>query len=75
MFLFKVNHRNTKKKCEIFSKLIIMTPELLSTISCYLGRTSQFFSSVSASDFEQVNVYWVPPYQFSNAQITYYRNH
>ena len=29
------------------------------------------FSSVSAVEFEQVNVCWVPPYQFINAEITY----
>ena len=29
IFLFKVNNRNTRKKCEIFSKLTIKTPERL----------------------------------------------
>ena len=33
------------------------------------------FSSVSAVDFEQVNVCWVQPYQFMNADITYCRNY
>ena len=33
------------------------------------------FSSVLAVDFEQVNVCWVPPYQFINAQITCWRNY
>ena len=33
------------------------------------------FLSVSAVDFEQVNVCWVPPYQFINAEITYCRNY
>ena len=27
MYLFKVNNRNTRKKCEICSKLTIKTPE------------------------------------------------
>ena len=27
IYLFKVNNRNTRKKCEIFSKLTIKTPE------------------------------------------------
>ena len=26
-------------------------------------------------DFEQVNVYWIPHYQFINAEITYYYNY
>ena len=33
------------------------------------------FSSVSAVDFEHVNVCLVPPYQFINAEITYCRNY
>ena len=33
------------------------------------------FSSVLAVDFEQVNVFWVPPYQFISAEITYCRNY
>ena len=33
------------------------------------------FSSVLAVDFEQVNVCWVTPYQFINAEITYCRNY
>ena len=33
------------------------------------------FLSVSAVDFEQENVCWVPPYQFINAEITYCRNY
>ena len=33
------------------------------------------FLSVSAVDFEQVNVCWVPPYQFINAEITCCRNY
>ena len=26
-YLFKVNNRNTRKRCEIYSKLVIKTPE------------------------------------------------
>ena len=33
------------------------------------------FSSVSAVDFEEVKVCWVPPYQFINAEITYCHNY
>ena len=43
MYLFKVNNRNTIKRCAIGSKLTIKTP----------------FSRVSIADFEQVNVSWV----------------
>ena len=33
------------------------------------------FSSVSAVEFEQVNVCWVPPYQFMNTEIAYCYNY
>ena len=33
------------------------------------------FISVSANDFEQVNVCWVLPYQFINAEIIYCHNY
>ena len=44
IYLFSVNDRNTRKRCEICSELAIKTPE-------------HTFSSVSIADFEQVNVY------------------
>ena len=44
-YMFKVNNRNTKKKCGICSKLIIKKPE-----------RRQWYSSVSTLNFEQVNV-------------------
>ena len=40
IYLFKVNNKNTRKRCEICSMLTIKTP----------------FSSVSIIDLEQVNV-------------------
>ena len=43
--LFKVNNRNTRKRCEICSKLKIKTPVKYFTP----------FSSVSMLDFEQIN--------------------
>ena len=46
IYLFKVNNRNTKRRCEICSKLTIKTPERL------------HFFSVSVADFGQVNVGW-----------------
>ena len=33
------------------------------------------FSSVLAVDVEQVNVWWVPPYQFINTEITHCSNY
>ena len=42
IYMFKVNNRNTRKRCEICSKLTIKTP----------------FSSVSIVNFEQVNADW-----------------
>ena len=41
--MFRVNNRNTRKRCEICAKLTIKTA----------------FPSVSIVDFEQVNVSWV----------------
>ena len=38
--LFKVNHRNTRKRCEICSKLTIKTPE-----RCHWRRTSVFIAN------------------------------
>ena len=61
--LFKVNNRNTRKRCEICSKLTIKAPEWP-----YWCRSCEFivnfehswtpFSVVSTVDFEQVNVNW-----------------
>ena len=45
IYLFKVNNRNTRKRCEICSKLTIKTPV-------------RRFSSASIFDFEHVNVSW-----------------
>ena len=49
-YLLKVNNRNNRKRCEIYTKLTIKTPE----------RQTYFapLSSVSIVDFEQVNVCW-----------------
>ena len=47
--LFEVINRNTRKRCEICSKLTIKTPE-----RTYFTP----FSSVSIIDLEQVNVRW-----------------
>ena len=60
MYLFKVNNRNTRKRCEICSKLTIKTPKRR-----YRRRSGMFivnfehilhlFKSVAVVDFEQLN--------------------
>ena len=50
IFLHTVNYRNTRKRCEICSKLTIKTPE-----RTYFTP----FSSVSIVAFEQVKVSWI----------------
>ena len=60
-YLFKVSNRNSRKRCEICTKLTIKTPERR-----HWRRSGIFivniehifipFSSVSIADFEQVNV-------------------
>ena len=66
IYLLKTNNRNTRKRCEICSKLTIKTPE---SRQCGRGVVLVFFivnfqhitpfSSVSFVDFEQVNFSWV----------------
>ena len=44
IYLFKVNKRNTKKRCEICSALTIKTPERLSTVFIVnFGHISHLF--------------------------------
>ena len=62
IYLLKVNHRNTWKRCETCSKLIIKTPERRhwrrpGVLIVNFEHISHLFSSVSI-DFEQVNVSW-----------------
>ena len=49
-YMFKVNNRNTKRRCEICSKLTIKTPERRYFTAC---------SSVSIVNVEPVNAHWV----------------
>ena len=53
IYLFKVNKRNTIKKCETCSKLKIKTPER------HWRRSAVFDFDFDVVDFEQVNVIWV----------------
>ena len=46
-YMFKVNNRNTKAKCEICSKLTIKTPE-----RCHRRLSGVFIVSVSVVNFE-----------------------
>ena len=49
IYLFKVNNKNTRKRCEICSKLTVKTPERR-----HLGCPDVFISSVPIVDFEQI---------------------
>ena len=61
-YLFKVNHRNTRTRCEICSKLTIKTPErrhsfVLVSLLLTLNKFTPC-SSVSIVNLEQVNAHW-----------------
>ena len=56
--LFKVNNRNTRKRCEICSKLTIKTRPRSGVFIVNFEHNFTPFSSVSTVDFEQVNVNW-----------------
>ena len=61
-YLFKVNNKNTRKRCKICSKLIIKTQERRqwhrSGVFIVTFEHISLFS-VSIFDFEQVNITWV----------------
>ena len=59
IYLFKINNRNTRTRCEICLKLTIKTPE---RHPCSTHMFTPYFtpcSSVSIVNFEQVNARWV----------------
>ena len=56
IYLFKVNNRNTRKRYEISSKLIIKAPERRHWLYCQLWTFFTPFSSVSIVEFEQINI-------------------
>ena len=64
IYLFKVNNRNTKKRCEVCSKLTIKTPERLHWPWTY-------FNSVSIIEFEQVIVNWVAARTLESLSLTH----
>ena len=55
--MIKVNNKDTRTMFEC--------------LCCWLWAYFTPFPSVSIVEFEHVNIYWVPPYQFINAEITY----
>ena len=59
IYLFKVNNRNTTKRCEICSKLTIKTPTWRHwRRSGFFGGFWTYFTPIS-SDFEQIDVRWL----------------
>ena len=60
--LFKVNHRNTRKRCEVCSKFTIKTPEnVIGVVLVLLLLTLNIFntfSSVSIVELKQINDSW-----------------
>ena len=56
-----MNNKNTRKKCELCSKLTIKTPERVVVNFFIVNLLTYFtpFSSVSTACFEQVNGSWV----------------
>ena len=59
IYLFNVNERNTRKRCEICSTLTIKSPERRCS-GDFIVTLNNFtpFSSVSIVEFEQVNISW-----------------
>ena len=59
-YMFKVNSRNTKTRCEICSNLTIKTPEgrQLRCSGVFIVNFEPPCSSVSIVNFEQVNAGW-----------------
>ena len=59
IYLFKVNKRNTRKKCEICPKLTIKTPEQRQR--CLYFKLWKYFTSFSKASIVELNRYfcWV----------------
>ena len=56
--LLKVNNRNSRRKCKIYSKLTTKTPERHYERHCQFWKYFPSFSSGSIADFEHVFVWW-----------------
>ena len=60
IYIFKVNNRNTRTRCEICSMLIIKTQERRQwCLYCWLWTYFRPCSSASIVNFEQINADWV----------------
>ena len=64
IYFFKINNRNTRKRCEICSKLTIKAPEWRrwrrsGVFIVNFEHVSHLTSSVFLVDFKQVNLTWV----------------
>ena len=75
-YLLKVNNRSNRKRCEIFSKLTIKTPEWRQWCCCGhfivdFENTLHLFSSVFIVEFGQVNVCSILIMVFSNKGFSY----
>ena len=59
-YMFKVNNRNTKTRCEICSNLTIKTPggRQWRCSGVFIVNFEPTCSSVSIANFEQVNASW-----------------
>ena len=60
--MFKVNNRNSRKSCEISSKLTIKIPQyvnyIVSGVFMVSSERISHLSQVFIIDFEQINVCW-----------------
>ena len=70
IYLFKASNRNTRKRCEICSKLTLKTPErrywlLLLTLNIF----HTFFLVFFFVNFEQVNFSWVVSTYFGSSRL------
>ena len=59
IYLFKVNNKNTRKSCEICSKLTTKTLEWRLTSSGVFTVNFEHIFSVSIAHFRQVDISWV----------------
>ena len=60
-YMFKVNNRNTRTRCDICSKLTIKTPEWRQNVFIVnFEHTSHLVLVFLLLTFEQVNAGWVP---------------
>ena len=79
IYLFIMNNSNTRKRCEICSKLTIKSPQRRSTVFIvnfeHISYLFTPFTCASTVGFEQINACCVPPFQFINIEITYCCNY